>query len=217
MLPFRPAAVIFDMDGLLLDSERVARQLMQAIAAEMGYALDDALFARLIGVPADGNRLQLLEAFGSDFDYDGLRAEYIRRREAQYGERLPLKPGALAAVTAAARLGPVAVATSTGAHAAGMLAAVGIAPLLTVLVTRDQVARGKPFPDLYLAAAERLGVAPAAALALEDSYPGVRAAHAAGVPVVMVPDLLPPTDEMRGLALAVAPDLVTVAGWLTAL
>ncbi|KPF62336.1 hypothetical protein IP88_15155 [alpha proteobacterium AAP81b] len=216
---FRPRAVIFDMDGLLLDSERVARDLYQAVSAEMGYPMSDAVFASLVGIPEDGNRAQLAAAFGTAFDYDALRRGTLARRDAQYGDHLPLKPGALAAVAAVAALGlPAAVATSTERRfAEPELAATGILPHLVTLVGRNEVARGKPFPDLYLEAARRLGTPPADCLALEDSYNGVRAAAAAGVPVIMIPDLLPPTDDMRDLALAVMPDLDSVVAWLTAL
>ncbi len=216
----RPAAVIFDMDGLLLDSERVCRDLLKQVCAAMGpepgYAMSDDLFASLIGVPEDGNRRQLAAVYGPDFDYDAMNAGYHARREADFAGGVPLKAGALAAVAAARALGlPTAVATSTlRRHAEPALAQAGIAPLLNALVPRDDAPRGKPFPDLYLEAARRIGVAPGDCLALEDSYNGVRAAHAAGVPVIMVPDLLAPTDEMRALAIAVMPDLFAVIDWL---
>jgi len=211
-----PAAVIFDMDGLLLDSERVARELIQAASAAMGWPMSDELFATLVGVPEDGSRLLLANAYGPAFDYDELHRRYHAARDTRYGDRLPLKPGALAIVEQVHRLGsPCAVATSTiRRYAEPELAAAGILPLLATLVGRDAVPRGKPFPDLYLEAARRLGQPPSNCLALEDSYNGVRAAHAAGVPVIMVPDLLPPTAEMHALALAIAPDLATVGVWL---
>jgi HAD superfamily hydrolase (TIGR01509 family) len=131
---------------------------------------------------------------------------------------VPVKPGALELVAWAKGQGlPVAVATSTRrGRAEHHLARVDLLHRLDALVTRDDVVAAKPAPEPYLLAAARLGVAPGAALALEDSANGVRSAAAAGVPVVMVPDVLAPTDELRRLAIGVAPDLHAVLALLRA-
>ncbi len=219
-LTIRPAAVIFDMDGLLLDTERVGSETMIAAMAEMGFAMTEAQYHPLIGLPKDAERRVFTDQFGPAFnaaaDYPAMRRIQTRIKAERYGDRRPLQAGVADVIAAAQALGlPCAVATSseratTQAHLGHM----DLARHMTSVVTRDDVARGKPFPDLYLAAAAALGLAPAACLALEDSYNGVRAAHAAGVPVIMVPDMLPATDEMRRLTLAVADDLTVVAGWL---
>lgn len=217
-LPARPAAILFDMDGLLLDNEQISRASMIEVMREMGYPMTDAIFAELIGVPVDGNRVQLAAHFGADFDYDLMRARQRALNDERYGLSRPLRPGAEAIVRLVRELGlPSAVATSSMRQKTiSHLTHTGLMPHFDAVVTREDVARGKPHPDLYLAAAAALGVAPAACLALEDSHNGVRAAHAAGVPVIMVPDLLPVTAEMEALALAVADDLDVVARWLAA-
>jgi HAD superfamily hydrolase (TIGR01509 family) len=212
----RPAAILFDMDGLLLDTERLSRASMIEVTRAMGYPMTEAIFATLIGIPVDGNRAQLAAEFGAGFDYDDMRVRQRALDTARHGLSRPLRPGARAIVDAVGKLGiPCAIATSSQREKTlSHLTHSGLLPHFDVVVTRDDVARGKPFPDLYLAAAAALGQPPAACLALEDSHSGVRAAHAADVPVIMVPDLLPATDEMRALALAVADDLHVVAEWL---
>lgn len=218
MIPRRPAALVCDMDGLLLDTEQLIRAAMTAELNALGHDFSAARFAELIGEPADANDARLLEWYGGAVDPQALRRAVARRIETDWGKARPLKPGVTALLAGARALGlPLAVATSTGRDAAlSHLSHSGIADQFDAIVTRDDVARGKPYPDLFLAAAQRLGVAPPEALALEDSHSGVRAAHAAGVPVIMVPDLLPATAEMAALAVAIASDLHEVAHWLDA-
>jgi HAD superfamily hydrolase (TIGR01509 family) len=215
----RPAAVLFDMDGLLLDTERTTRASMIAVMLAMGYPMTEAIYAELIGLPVDAERAHLADIFGNGFDYDEMRRQRRAVDEARYGLSPPLRPGARAIVAAVARLGiPRAIATSSRRDKTlAYLANTGLLPMFDAVLTRDDVARGKPHPDLYIAAAAALGQTPGACLALEDSHNGVRAAHAAGVPVIMVPDLLPPTDEMQALAAAIVPGLDRVGDWLAAL
>ena len=219
MIRTRPAAVIFDMDGLLLDTEAISRSTMMAAMAEQGLVMTEADFIPLVGVPDDVNRVHLANVYGAGFDYDAMRAIQARIKAEQWGDERPLKPGARRIVETVAAIGlPAAVATSSHrVNAKAHLGHMGLRPFFKAVLTRDDVAQGKPHPDLYLAAAAALGIAPTDCLALEDSHNGVRAAHAAQVPVIMVPDLLPPTEEMHAKTLAIAPSLDAVCDWLTAI
>ena len=218
-LPFRPTAIIFDMDGLLIDSERISRETMIAASAELGFAMTEDDYVPLIGLPKDGEGDYFARRFGPGFDLAVMRRIQTRIKTERFGADRPLKPGVTAVIAAAKALAlPCAVATSSyRADAVAHLTHMGLLPAMAAVLTRDDVAHGKPAPDLYFAAAAALGQRPAHCLALEDSYNGVRAAHAAGVPVVMVPDLLLPTPEMRALAIAVAPSLADVGRWLDAI
>lgn len=205
------------MDGLLLDTERLMQGAILESSAFHGFPMDDALFLSLVGVPVDGNRRQLAEAFGAAFPFDAYLARYRETVLAEIARNgMPVKPGAADLLHEVKAAGlPLAIATSTGRQRAEEhLAHVGFLPLLDALVTRDDVENPKPHPEPYLLAAKRLGVAPAHCLALEDSPTGARSAAAAGMMVVMVPDLLPATDELRKLVRAVAPDLNEVRSWL---
>ena len=212
-------AVIFDMDGLLLNTEILARRALQLAGADLGLDLTDEFFALLIGVPADGNRRLLFEHYGPAAPADALFAAAARHQRTliDSGE-MQLKPGVLELLDLLDKTGmPHGVATSSGRDKAlHHLQHAGIAERFQAIVTRDEVARGKPHPDLFLRAAQALGMAPGSCIALEDSYNGVHAAHAAGMPVIMVPDLLPPTDEMARKCVAIVPDLQAVSTMLAA-
>ena len=216
--PGRIEALVFDMDGLLLDTERLALHALQQAGAEVGLEMPESLCRAMIGVAADRSRVLVLERHGASAPADLLFAAATRHLLAAIdGGLLRVKPGVVELLAAAERAGlPRAVATSSSrSKAQHHLRAAGIADRFDAVVTRDDVAQGKPHPDLFLAAARALGIAPARCLALEDSYNGVRAAHAAGMPVIMVPDLLPATDEMRRLCRAIASDLHEVVGQLS--
>ena len=214
----RPAAVLFDMDGLLLDTERLIRDAMIAVMADMGFGLSHADFAELVGRPETDSRGIVQARFGAAFDYDVMRAGVQQHIHAQHGPRRPLKPGSAALLAQLNDAGIVcAVVTSTRSDTArSHLFHASLLSGFATIVGGNDVANGKPHPEPYLAAAARLKLVPADCLALEDSHNGVISAHAAGVPVIMVPDLLPPTAEISARTLAVAPDLETVAAWLAA-
>jgi HAD superfamily hydrolase (TIGR01509 family) len=214
----RPQALILDMDGLLIDTERLYLEVNALAAAEMGFDMTMELNLGMVGVAIDGCRRMLGDAFGAGFDFDAFRDLGYELLEARMADGVPVKPGALELVAWAKGEGlPVAVATSTRrARAEHHLARVDLLHRLDALVTRDDVVAAKPAPEPYLTAAGLLGVAPGAALACEDSANGVRSAAAAGVPVLMVPDLLVPDAELRALAHAVVPDLHAVLALLKA-
>lgn len=216
---FSMDAVVFDMDGLLLDTESLARRAILLAGQDLGLGLTEAFCALLIGVPADGNRRLLLEHYGPAAPAEALFGAASQHLHALIeGGALQLKPGVMELLDQLDRAGlPHAVATSSARDKAlHHLQRAGIAERFQAIITRDDVARGKPHPDLFLHAAHALGTPPGRCLALEDSYNGVRAAYAAGMPVIMVPDLLAPTEEMRGKCLAIVDDLHAVGTMLLA-
>lgn len=207
-------AVIFDMDGILIDSEPVIRFAAQRAGAELGTILTDRFYADLLGLPGAEVEAALLAEFGPEFPL----ADFRRRFEAHYREQVAArgvatKPGVPALLEALnARSVPVAVATSTHAvHAEAALRAGGILHLLPVCVTGDQVSAGKPAPEIYLRAAAHLAVEPARCIAVEDSEVGARAALAAGMFTLLVPDLKPPSAELQSLVAEVLPSMPAAA------
>ncbi|MEP7381583.1 MAG: HAD family phosphatase [Gemmatimonadota bacterium] len=192
----RPTAVICDMDGLLVDSERMERRVWRRAAQDLGIELTDERFASFVGHPADETERQLALYYGPTFDVSSFRERcHAGMRALIEAEGVPLRPGAEAWLRFVVGLGiPLALATSSGPALVRERLGTRVS-VFVVVVTRADVARGKPFPDIYLEAAARLGVAPGDCLALEDSPTGARAAVAAGMPVLVVPDLVPlPTD-----------------------
>lgn len=200
MVFHRPVeAVVFDMDGLLIDSEGLVREGMRRAAATLDVDLPEALCAAMIGLPFPECKVMMQDHFGPAFAMERFLAEERREIEALFLEGVALKGGVRELLAHLDDLGlPRAVATSSGRAAVDLnLGRHGLLAGFHAIVAREDVTRHKPYPDPYLRAAELLGVAPAACLALEDSHNGVRAAHAAGMMTVMVPDLLDPTEEMR--------------------
>ena len=213
----RPRAIIFDMDGLLVDSERTTRQVWQASTIDSGFALTDEMYLTLIGLGAEEAERVLAGQFGDGFVVAGFRERRVARmRDLLAAGGAPFKPGAREILAWIAGLGiPAGLATSSRRQE--VLERLGeVAGLFATITTRDTVARGKPHPDIYLAAAASLGVDPADCLALEDSFAGVRSAAAAGIPVLMVPDLAQPTTEVAALAVAVFASLADVRDHLAA-
>jgi HAD superfamily hydrolase (TIGR01509 family) len=209
MLPRRLSAVILDMDGTLHDTETVYHTALKRAVETVGFAVTDSFCHSLIGIPGPETDLMIREHLGQGFPFADYDRHYRQYRDQALSTGVPLKTGAVELVDALGRGGfKAAIATSASRHAADLhLGRSGLRERLRVVVTRDDVARGKPFPDLFLRAAQLLDVSPAECLAVEDSLNGVRAAHAAGMMPIMVPDLIQPSDEVRALCVRVVPDL----------
>ena len=190
-----PAAVVFDMDGLMLDTERLDRALWQAAARRHAFEFPDWLHATLVGRRAADTAHTLQAHFGAGFPLERIKAEiHGYWMNIATGPGLPRKPGIDDLLATLERQAiPRAVATSTARDRA-LLSLGELATRFQALAFGNEVQRGKPAPDIYLLAAQRLGVPPADCLALEDSPAGVAAAHAAGMTVVMIPDLVQPHE-----------------------
>lgn len=208
-LPHRPAAVVFDMDGLLFDTEALWQEGLLAAAAEAGLPIPDEIYDKSIGVRRSQCGDLFRAHFGQDFGFEDFHASW-RRCFWQVAERRPaLKPGVLELLDLLDQIAlPRAIATSSsGASVERHLAAHRLTGRFDHIVCRGDYEKGKPAPDPFLKAAKRLGVDPRLCLALEDSHIGVRSAAAAGMMTVMVPDLMAPTDDLRALCASVARDL----------
>jgi beta-phosphoglucomutase-like phosphatase (HAD superfamily) len=189
-------AVVFDMDGLMLDTEPIYKLAWQAASAELGYDLDDGFYAKFVGRPNGDCERLLIERFTTAFPLDGFRARWPQLWHAEVeATGIRQKQGLLDLLTLLDdRHVPCAIATSSASEEATFcLHAAGLDGRFTVIVTSDQVANGKPAPDLYLEAARRLQVDPAQCVALEDSEAGILAASRAGMVPVLIPDMTPPS------------------------
>lgn len=205
-------AAIFDMDGTLLDTEAVFRDIVFDVCGELGFEMTDAVHHSMVGSSHERTSQLLIEAYGVTFPYSLFdeKCRVIMRDRSHGG--VPVKPGARELLLELNERGiPTAVATSSRSpHASHHLSAAGLLDLFETIVTRDDVLHPKPHPEPYLTAARRLGIEPARCLALEDSHSGVRAAHAAGMQTVMIPDIVHPNDDIHALGIVVMDSLVAV-------
>lgn len=213
----RPRAVIFDMDGLMLDSERLALRAWGQALRTLGLHCDPNIARQMIGRNARDSRALVLAHHGADFPVDAVMQASTAAYDAIVAnEGIPLKVGLFRLLDWLKSEGlACAVATSTRRERA--LAKLDRAALLhrfDVVVGGDEVASGKPAPDVFLAAAARLRFEPSDCLALEDSEPGVRAALAAGMATIMVPDIVGPSDELLATGVLVLESLVDVRAHL---
>jgi beta-phosphoglucomutase-like phosphatase (HAD superfamily) len=215
MHPSTFRAAIFDMDGLLIDSERAIMRAWIAGARELGIALAEDEFVQCVGRAAPESDAILAGLLGSQeaFHAAGARARALLRQGASGapgGEPVfPLKPGAFALLDALREAGvPCAVASSSRvSEIRHRLGAVGVLDFFQAVTGGDEVPRGKPDPAIYLLAASRLDAAPADCIAFEDSENGAKAAQAAGIRVVVVPDLRHPAPEVLARSHHVLPSL----------
>jgi HAD superfamily hydrolase (TIGR01509 family) len=217
-MPFkRPVAgVVFDMDGLLLDTERIYFDALFKAAVARDCVMTDAFARSMIGVPGKECDAMIAAHYGKGFSAAAFRAAFTAAVDGELERDIPLRPGAREVVTylAEERI-PAAIATSSRrATVERYMRRLGLIDRFAAIVSREDVENPKPAPDPFLLAAARLGLAPADCLALEDSHHGVTAAHASGMMTIMVPDMLAPTDALRTKCIAVVDDLHAVAALL---
>lgn len=212
--------ILFDMDGVLLDTERIYIEADRAAAAMQGKDYSHELYLLLAGANDLVVRQKIEERFGPGFSYAAFRAASNRRvEEIISAGGLKTKPGLRRLLKwLKARGMKAAVATSNNeAEARRLLGLAGIYEAFDAVISGDMIGPSKPAPDIFLAAAAALGLPPGQCVAVEDSHHGLRSAHAAGCVTVMVPDGLPPTEEIRALCAAVLPSLARLPAFIESL
>ncbi|MDR1971728.1 MAG: HAD family phosphatase [Treponema sp.] len=209
-----PRAVIFDMDGLLLDTERPVKDLWLRAARSKGWEIRVETVYRTTGIDELSTRRIMLEDYGPDFPYDDIRQELRRlvREEAELNG-IPWRSGLAVILDKLERKGiPFGVATSTRRETAlWKLEKAGIRGRFAIITCGDEVQRGKPAPDIFLLAADRLGAAPQDCLGLEDSPAGLQALAAAGIPSIFIKDMLEPPPEVLAAVWRRCEDLAEAA------
>jgi HAD superfamily hydrolase (TIGR01509 family) len=208
-------AVVFDLDGVIVDSEQVWDDVRERLAKERGGRWHEGAQAAMMGMSSPEWSVYMHDEIGLEESPGEINDEVVGRMLARYRESLPLIDGAVEAVRRLAPEFTLAVASSSNRPLIEVvLEKTGLAELFAVTVSSEEVAAGKPAPDVYLEAARRLGVEPAQCAAVEDSANGIRAAHAAGMRLIAIPNRhYPPAPDALALADVVlsSPDELTPA------
>ena len=202
------AGVVFDMDGILINSEPLFRRAAQEAARDLGHHLSDETYAMWMGLPPRAVEAAVVESMGPSFPMRAFRDEFRRiwiDHTEQHG--MPPQPGMLDLLKSLRERGiPFSVATSTQRdQALRSLELAGMGAFIDVLVAGNEVSEGKPAPEIFLRAAAGIGIAPERCVAMEDSSVGVHAASAARMLTIMVPDLHQPNAATAALARYVIP------------
>jgi HAD superfamily hydrolase (TIGR01509 family) len=202
-------AVVFDLDGLLLDTEQLWDEVREQLARERGGRWSERAQADMMGMSSPEWSRYMHDVVGLAESPEEIAEEVVERMAARYRERLPLLSGAREAVERLAARWPLGLASSSNRPLIDLaLEAAGIAQFFRATVSSEEVAHGKPAPDVYLEACRRVGVEPVRAAAIEDSRNGIRSAHAAGMKVVVIPNAhFPPDEASLSLADVVLPSL----------
>ncbi len=203
-------SVIFDMDGTIFDTERLVLDCWERVGEKHGIPGIREVFMRCIGTNHARTQEIVYGHYGKDFPYEKFSGESsVLFHEIADTEGIPVKPGAAELLKyLSENKVPLGLASSTRlAVVTQELQAAGLYDYFQVVVGGDLLKNSKPAPDIYLMTCGRMGVVPENTYAIEDSYNGIRSAHSAGMRPIMVPDLLPATEEMRDLSVAVFADL----------
>jgi HAD superfamily hydrolase (TIGR01509 family) len=212
-------AVIFDMDGLLLDTERIAVSAFIEACRDCQFEPDLEIYHQCIGTTYARAQEILITGYGSDFPFDAVYKLWETRYDDETLHKpVPLKNGARSLLHYLQTKGikRAVVTSSSQSHAIRKLANAGILDFFQFVLCGDQVTKGKPDPEIYLTACEKVGEDPAMCLALEDSDNGVRSAMKAGLNVIQVPDLKEPSAEVKALGHTILKSLVEVEELLSA-
>lgn len=210
-------AVVFDMDGVIFDSERAVMQCWKEVASRHNIPDIEKAILACTGTTMVRTREIMLNLYGADFPYDEYARESSVIFHSRYdGGRLPMKQGVKELLTFLKEHDKkIALASSTRQQVVtDELRDAGIIEYFDRIICGDMVSRSKPAPDIFLKACEELNISPSDSYAIEDSYNGIRAAHAGGLHPIMVPDLLPADEEMQSLAEIVLPSLTSVMEYL---
>ena len=213
-------AVVFDMDGVIFDTERLVIEFWKEVAKKHNIPNIEHTCIQCLGTNRVRTREIFLENYGADFPFDPYRAEVTELFNTHYkGVPLPTKPGIRELLSYLQEQDiKVGLASSTAQHLVrDEIGTAGLLPYFQTLVCGDMVEHSKPAPDIFLKACEILNADPTKSMAIEDSFNGIRSAHCAGMTPIMVPDQVQPTDEIRTLAFHVMPSLLDVLNWLKTL
>lgn len=213
-------AVVFDMDGVIFDTERLVIEFWKEVAKKHNIPNIEHTCIQCLGTNRVRTREIFLENYGADFPFDPYRAEVTELFNTHYkGVPLPTKPGIRELLSYLQEQDiKVGLASSTTQHLVrDEIGTAGLLPYFQTLVCGDMVEHSKPAPDIFLKACEILNADPTKSIAIEDSFNGIRSAHCAGMTPIMVPDQVQPTDEIRTLAFHVMPSLLDVLNWLKTL
>lgn len=206
-------AVIFDMDGVIFDSERATYLCWKKVAEDHGLPHMDEVYRKCIGVTVEATKQICKEAYGEDFPFDRFDKEASLLYHERYdGGRLPVKEGAREILSYLKERGiPVALASSTREERVKkQLQEAELLGYFDVVVGGERVQKSKPAPDIFLFAAKQFGIPPHDCVVIEDSFNGILAADAAGMVPIMVPDMLEPDDRIRDKCRAVCRSLTEV-------
>ncbi len=210
-------AVVFDMDGVIFDSERATMDCWIELADKYGIKGIEEPYLACTGTTDQKTREIMIDAYGEDFPYDKYAREASQMYHERYdGGRLPMKSGVFELLDyLKSENKKIALVSSTRRQTVeNQLRDAGILDYFDEIVTGDMVTKSKPDPEIFLLACDKLGVTPGATYAIEDSYNGIRSASSGGLRAIMVPDLRPADDEMKTLSEAVLDSLIDVVSYL---
>ncbi|MFQ8706604.1 MAG: HAD family hydrolase [Thomasclavelia sp.] len=206
-------AVIFDMDGLMIDTERLAFEGYQHVLAKSGLTMSLNFYRKLLGKPVAGISELIYKEYGEDFDIKNTIKEIHEYMDEVFENKgIPLKKGLLELLRYLKEHDyKTIVATSSKRHRVDhIFKLAGLNPYFDDSICGDEVVRGKPDPEVFLKSCEKLGVKPSEALVLEDSEAGINAAYSAAIKVICIPDLKYPEPEFAGMAYKIMNDLLEV-------